>query len=165
MLGSLTHCQTGRSKRKELCHVKCNLRRRSRRARQQLAGHAHVTPIVASRLLDEHVAAQVFLSAKIYPHIAALAAAAFNAIASSPPRKSRPGLSAYPSGNHAQAVALVCQLLGIRATIVMPDNAPPKAATLGYGAHVVEYDPTEQDRKLIAEQIGGRTWLHVDPAL
>ena len=49
---------------------------------------------------------------------------------------------AFSSGNHAQAVALVSRMLGIRATIVMPEDAPQAkiAATRGYGAEVVLYD-------------------------
>ncbi|HEY9419982.1 MAG TPA: threonine/serine dehydratase, partial [Thermoanaerobaculia bacterium] len=52
------------------------------------------------------------------------------------------GVVAFSSGNHAQAVALAARELGIRATIVMPDNAPAAkiAATREYGADVVLYD-------------------------
>ena len=52
------------------------------------------------------------------------------------------GVVAFSSGNHAQAVALAGQLLGVPATIVMPADAPAVkvAATRGYGAEVVLYD-------------------------
>ncbi len=52
------------------------------------------------------------------------------------------GVVAYSSGNHAQAVALAAKLLGSRATIVMPEDAPAAKleATRGYGAEVVTYD-------------------------
>ncbi len=48
------------------------------------------------------------------------------------------GVVAASAGNHAQGVALAAKLLGIRATVFMPDGAPiPKAnATRGYGADV-----------------------------
>ena len=48
------------------------------------------------------------------------------------------GVVAASAGNHAQGVALAAQILGIRATVFMPDGAPiPKAnATRGYGAEV-----------------------------
>ena len=59
---------------------------------------------------------------------------------------------AVSSGNHAQAVALAARLHGIRATIVMPGDAPPAklAATRGYGAEVVPYDRYSEDREASA---------------
>lgn len=125
-------------------------------AQQRLAGHAHVTPIVTSRLLDRRVGAQIFLKCENLQRVGAFKfRGAFNAISKLTDVEKAAGVLTYSSGNHAQAVALVCQLLGIRATIVMPDNAPAakKVATLGYGAHVVEYNPAEQDRQRIAEQL------------
>ncbi|HMD12748.1 MAG TPA: pyridoxal-phosphate dependent enzyme, partial [Marmoricola sp.] len=49
------------------------------------------------------------------------------------------GVVAASAGNHAQGVALAAQLLGIKATVFMPEGAPiPKLnATIGYGAEVV----------------------------
>jgi threonine dehydratase len=48
------------------------------------------------------------------------------------------GVVAASAGNHAQGVALAAQMLGIKATVFMPEGAPiPKAnATRGYGADV-----------------------------
>lgn len=45
------------------------------------------------------------------------------------------GVVSHSSGNHAQALALAAQLIGIRASIVMPNNAPTikRNAVLGYG--------------------------------
>ena len=52
-------------------------------------------------------------------------------------------------------MALACRLLGIRATIVMPSNAPKvkRAATEGYGARIVEYDPATAGREEVAAEI------------
>jgi len=49
------------------------------------------------------------------------------------------GVVAASAGNHAQGVALSAQLLGVKATVFMPEGAPiPKInATMGYGAEVV----------------------------
>jgi threo-3-hydroxy-L-aspartate ammonia-lyase len=62
---------------------------------------------------------------------------------------------AFSSGNHAQAVAAAAQLLGVRATIVMPEDAPPVKleATRGYGAEIVLYDRYIEDRRAIAGAI------------
>jgi len=62
---------------------------------------------------------------------------------------------AFSSGNHAQAVALVSKLLGIRATIVMPKDAPQMKvdATRGYGAEVLLYDRESQSREDLADRL------------
>src|SRR5207244_224821 len=58
-------------------------------------------------------------------------------------------------GNHAQAVALVSKLLGVKATLVMPDDAPAAklAATRGYGAEIIQYDRYAGDREEIGERL------------
>lgn len=77
---------------------------------------------------------------------------AYNKIASLPPGTR---VVAFSSGNHAQAVALASQLLGAKATIVMPEDAPQLKldATRGYGAEVVLYDRYADDRVAIAAEI------------
>ena len=62
---------------------------------------------------------------------------------------------AYSSGNHAQGVAAAAKLLGMRATIVMPADAPkPKMMrTKALGAEVVTYDRNTEDRAVIAKKI------------
>jgi len=64
------------------------------------------------------------------------------------------GVVAFSSGNHAQGVALAAQILGIHATIVMPEYASriKLDATRGYGAEVVTYRRGES-REAIADQI------------
>jgi threonine dehydratase len=48
----------------------------------------------------------------------------------------------FSSGNHAQAIARAAQLLGVRAVVLMPEDAPElkRAATRGYGAEIVPFD-------------------------
>jgi threo-3-hydroxy-L-aspartate ammonia-lyase len=62
---------------------------------------------------------------------------------------------AFSSGNHAQAVALSARLLGTKAVIVMPKDAPPLKieATRDYGAEVVLYDRYTEDRAAIAAKL------------
>ncbi|HUS17016.1 MAG TPA: pyridoxal-phosphate dependent enzyme, partial [Chloroflexia bacterium] len=65
---------------------------------------------------------------------------AYNKLAALSPGDRSRGVIAYSSGNHAQGVACAAHLLGIHATIVMPEDAPPikLAATKGWGATVVQ---------------------------
>jgi len=75
------------------------------------------------------------------------------------------GVAAASAGNHAQGVALAAQLLGRRATVVMPETAslPKIAATRGYGAEVVlrgtTYDDAYEHARALAEE-RGLTFVH-----
>jgi threonine dehydratase len=90
---------------------------------------------------------------------------AYNALAQLAPEERARGVVAFSSGNHAQGVALAAELLGIRATIVMPSDAPASkvAATRGYGAEVVSYDRATEDRDAIARRIAAETGATVIP--
>lgn len=69
------------------------------------------------------------------------------------------GVATHSSGNHAQAVALAAQLLGVKAYIVMPSNAPTvkKTAVAGYGAEITLCEPTLTARESTLAAIIGRT--------
>src|SRR4029079_6455663 len=76
----------------------------------------------------------------------------------SPEEKAR-GVVAASAGNHAQGVALAAQLLGIKATVFMPEGAPiPKEkATRGYGADVVFHGRYLEDAMVEARAFAERT--------
>lgn len=125
-------------------------------AQRMLQGQAHRTPVVTSRTLDEAAGGQIFLKCENLQRIGAFKfRGAFNAISRLSPAEKEKGVLTYSSGNHAQAVALVGRLLGISTTIVMPDNAPAikRAATAGYGAKIVSYDPNAAVREEIAREL------------
>ena len=125
------------------------------RAARRLAGVAHRTPVLTSRTFDERTGARVHLKAECFQRGGAFKfRGAYNKISSLDENALRRGVLAYSSGNHAQAVALAARLLGSRATIVMPEDAPAAKldATRGYGAEVVPYDRWTENR----EEIGAR---------
>jgi threonine dehydratase len=120
-----------------------------------IEGKAHRTPVHTSRLLNEVCAAEVFLKCENFQRVGAFKfRGAYNAVSRLTDEERRRGVITHSSGNHAQALALVCKLLGVKATIVMPEDAPAMklAATRDYGAQVVVYD-TEKDTR---EAISGR---------
>jgi threo-3-hydroxy-L-aspartate ammonia-lyase len=136
------------------------------RARDRLRGEAHRTPVVTSRTLDAMVGAQVFLKCENLQRMGAFKfRGAYNALSALPADVRSKGVVAYSSGNHAQAVALSARLLGMQATIVMPANAPKSKldATEGYGARVVRYDPGEDKREVVAQQIVAETGATLIP--
>ncbi|MGZ4291900.1 MAG: pyridoxal-phosphate dependent enzyme [Gaiellaceae bacterium] len=120
-----------------------------RAAARLLAGIAHHTPVIRSRTLGEHV---VLKPENLQRAGAFKFRGAYNKIASLPRGAE---VVAYSSGNHAQAVALASQLLGARATILMPEDAPANklAATRGYGADVIGYDRYTGYREELAGEL------------
>lgn len=122
----------------------------------RLKGHAHRTPVVTSHTLNERAGAEVFLKCENMQRVGAFKfRGAYNTISQLSDAEKARGVITYSSGNHAQAVALACRMLGTQAVVVMPDNAPAikRAATEGYGARVIAYDPAAQDRRQIAEAL------------
>lgn len=111
---------------------------------------------MTSRTLNQRVGGAVFLKCENFQRVGAFKfRGAYNAISRLSAEERSRGVITYSSGNHAQATALVGSLLDVKTTIVMPDNAPAtkRAATEGYGGNVVEYKPSEQDRKELAESL------------
>jgi threonine dehydratase len=137
-----------------------------RAAADRIAGVAHRTPVLTSRTLDERVGAQVFLKAENFQRIGAFKfRGAYNAVSRLSPHELQRGVTAYSSGNHAQAVALAARLAGSKATILMPTDAPPTkvAAAKGYGAEVVSYDRYKEDRAALATELATDRGLTLIP--
>jgi threonine dehydratase len=125
-------------------------------AARQIAGAAHRTPVMTSRLLDTACGNQVFLKCENFQRVGAFKfRGAYNAISRLSAAEKAAGVITHSSGNHAQAVALVSQLLGVKATIVMPNRAPALklAATRDYGAAIVLYDPATAVREAISQEL------------
>ena len=125
-------------------------------AARTLAGQCHRTPVLTSRTIDQRTGAHVFFKCENFQRGGAFKfRGAYNALSNLSPGQKQRGVVAYSSGNHAQAVALAGRLLGIKAVIVMPHDAPAvKAeATRGYGAEVVLYDRNREARESIADEL------------
>lgn len=75
------------------------------------------------------------------------------------------GVVAFSSGNHAQAVAIAARSLGVKATLVMPDNAPKAklAATRAQGATVITYNHQNGSREAIGRKISEETGAILEP--
>lgn len=119
----------------------------------RLQGVAHRTPVVSSRTLDERLGARVWLKCENLQRMGAFKfRGAYNAVSRLSDAERARGVLTYSSGNHAQALALAARLLGTRATVVMPTNAPAakRRAAEGYGARIVPYDPARESREDVA---------------
>ncbi len=132
----------------------------------RLAGVAHRTPVLTSGTVDARAGAQVFFKCENFQRMGAFKfRGAYNALAQLPDDAKRRGVLTFSSGNHAQAIALAGRLLGIRTTIVMPDDAPAVklAATRGYGGEVITYDKNATTREALGAAIARERGLTVIP--
>ena len=128
-----------------------------RAAARVLDGVAHRTPVVRSRTLGDHV---VLKPENLQRAGAFKFRGAYNKIASLP---GGTDVLAFSSGNHAQATALAASLLGAKATILMPTDAPRSKleATKGYGAEIITYDRYSEDRDAIAQGLAAERGLEL----
>ncbi|APW38093.1 serine dehydratase [Rhodoferax koreense] len=125
-------------------------------AAARIQGHAHNTPVLTSRTIDAQLGAKLFFKAENFQRMGAFKfRGGFNALSKFTPEQKKRGVLAFSSGNHAQAIALSAQILGMPATILMPQDAPAAklAATRGYGAEVITFDRFTQDREALSRQL------------
>jgi threonine dehydratase len=123
-------------------------------AAKRVDGMAHRTPVLTSRTVNEISGGQIFFKCENFQRTGTFKfRGAYNAISRLQQRAA--GVLAYSSGNHAQAIALSAKLKRIRATIVMPRDAPTAkfAATEGYGAEVITYDRFTKSREEIGKKL------------
>ena len=124
-------------------------------AAARIQGAAHRTPVLTSSTADARLDARLFFKCENYQRMGAFKfRGAYNAIARFSDAQRAAGVLTFSSGNHAQAIALSARLAGIRATIIMPQDAPALKvqATREYGGEVIFYDRYTENR----EEIGLR---------
>lgn len=132
-----------------------------RAAARRIEGVAHRTPVITSAALDAMSGRSLFLKCENFQRVGAFKfRGAYNALSRLSSEERTRGVVAFSSGNHAQGVALAAKVLGIRATIVMPEyaSAVKLDATRGYGADVVTYKKGESRESIaatLAQERGG----------
>ena len=142
-------------------------------AARRLDGHAHRTPVLTSSTANSVLGASVYFKCENFQRMGAFKfRGAFNAMAMLDAAQQKAGVVCFSSGNHAQAVALSGQLLGIPTTILMPLDAPPLkvAATRGYveancdgGGEVILFDRFKDDREALARALAQERGLAMIP--
>lgn len=128
-------------------------------AADRIAPFARVTPLLSSPHLDALVGGQIFVKAEPLQVTGSFKfRGACNAVQML--EDDVKTVVAWSSGNHAQAVAMAAKMRGLKAIIVMPEDAPAikKQNTKALGADVVTYDRYNESREEIgaglAEQHG-----------
>ena len=126
----------------------------------------HRTPVLTSHQLNKFFDCELFFKCENFQKVGAFKfRGATNAVLSLDDNLKRHGVVTHSSGNHAAALALAAGMNGIRAFIVMPENAPSvkKSAVAGYGAEITFCKPTLQAREETCRQImekEGATLIH-----
>jgi len=127
-------------------------------AQARLRGITLVTPLIEFRLGDADPRKLYLKPENQQPIGAFKLRGAYNKIASLSQEERKRGVITYSSGNHAQGVAYAARALGVKAVIVMPDNAPAikRQATAALGAEIVTVGPGSAERQLKAEELAAQ---------
>jgi threonine dehydratase len=137
-----------------------------RAAAARIAPYVHRTPLLPSRSLSETMGVEVRLKCENLQRAGSFKIrGAMNALLQIPEADRHRGVVAFSSGNHAQGVALAARLLGMPATIVMPENSVQTKvnATRAYGAEVITAGVTAATRDTVAREVAERTGAAVVP--
>ncbi len=135
-------------------------------AAERMADEVHRTPVLSCASLDEIVGMRLFFKCENLQRVGAFKfRGATNAVRMLSDDDAAKGVVTHSSGNHAQALALAARRRGVPAWVVMPTNAPgiKRRAVEGYGATVVDCEPTLAAREAGAEQVvaeTGATFIH-----
>ena len=133
-----------------------------RAAARRLNGHVRRTPLLNAPLLDRMAGRRVFVKAECLQWTGSFKfRGAWSALTALTPKVRARGVIAFSSGNHAQGVAYAAALHGVPSVIVMPADAPAIkiANTRAYGAEVVLYDRTTEDRDAIGAALSTKRGL------
>ncbi len=135
-------------------------------ARSRIASIVHVTPVFTSTTFNVLSGAEVYFKCENFQRMGAYKMrGAAHAVSRLTPAEKEKGVVTHSSGNFAQALALAARIAGIKATIVMPENAPRVKvdAVKGYGADIVFSGPLPADREKAVDtviQSTGMVFIH-----
>lgn len=137
-----------------------------REAADRIGPHIHRTPVLTCGTINKMIGAEIYFKCENFQKTGAFKfRGATNSVFSLDEKEVSRGVATHSSGNHGAALALAARSRGVRAYVVMPENAPQvkKDAVAGYGAEVILCAPTLRAReetlaKLISET--GATSIH-----
>ncbi len=129
-------------------------------AAKSIAPYVHQTPVLTNLSINTITGCSIFFKCENFQKIGAfkMRGASYATLALTPEERQK-GIATHSSGNHAQAVALSAKNHGIKAYIVMPENAPAikRAATAGYGAEIITCAPTIEARQETLNKVVAKT--------
>jgi len=137
-----------------------------REAQNRLRGVAVRTQLLPAPFLQDDGGRKLYLKLENQQPIGAFKLrGAYNKIASLSVEELTRGVISYSSGNHAQGVAYAARELGVKAVIVMPNNAPAikREATAALGAEIIEVGPGSAERQIKAEEVAAQQGYVIIP--
>lgn len=129
-------------------------------AARRIGPHIHRTPVLTCSAIDHKAGCRLFFKCENLQKVGAFKMrGATNAVFSLSDEDAQRGVATHSSGNHAQALALAARLRGIDAFVVMPTSSPAvkRAAVAGYGAEIIDCQPTLRAREETLDQVVQRT--------
>lgn len=136
-------------------------------AAERIKPFAQRTPVLRSRLFDSEAGSPVFFKCENLQRGGSFKIrGAANFLLSLTEEERKRGVVAFSSGNHAQAVAIAASQLGVKATIVMPTDAPKAKleSTKAYSPAIIPFDRQRESREEIAARIAKDTGAVVLPS-
>lgn len=135
-------------------------------AARRLEGVTIRTPLLENERVNRKLGGRLFLKAECLQRTGSFKLrGAYNFLASMSEADRARGVVGWSSGNHAQGLAEAARLLGVKATIVMPADAPALkvANTRASGAEIVLYDRVKDSREAIGQGIAASTGATIVP--
>ena len=135
-------------------------------AARRIAGHVVHTPMLRNALLDHLTGGTILLKPEVLQRTGSFKLrGATNAAMQLTDSELRAGVVAHSSGNHGQALACAAAVLGARATVFMPADAPRVKvdSTRRWGADIVHYDRVTDDREAMTAAFAARTGASLIP--
>jgi len=137
-----------------------------KRAYSLIRGHIHKTPVITSESINRITGSNLFFKCENFQKAGAFKyRGATHAVLTLNKEEAFRGVATHSSGNHAAALARAAAQQGIKAFIVMPENAPTvkQAAVKGYGAEIIYCKPTLEAREKTLQEViqkTGSTFIH-----
>jgi threonine dehydratase len=135
-------------------------------AHRRIAPHIVRTPMLRNAALDRLARGTILIKPEVLQKTGSFKLrGATNALRKLSPDQLACGVVTYSSGNHGQAIACAAAALGAAATIVMPSDAPAikRDSTAFWGATIIAFDRTTENREEIAAEIVARTGATLIP--
>jgi threonine dehydratase len=131
-----------------------------REAHDRIRPYIHRTTVLTNHTINDLAGAELFFKCENFQKIGAFKArGGLNAVLQVAENKEGAAITTHSSGNHAQAIAFAARQVGLPAYIVMPRTAPQvkKEAVRGYGAEIIECEPTLDAREAGVREVMERT--------
>ncbi len=135
-------------------------------AHERIKPYVHLTPVLTSSYFNALTGAELFFKCENLQKAGVFKArGASNAVFGLSDAQAEKGVATHSSGNHGLSLSYAAGQRGIKATVVMPRTAPEakKDAVRGYGAQVVECEPSTSSREEVFAQVvekSGADFIH-----